>query len=693
VISITATYKPIVPIVPLPPIPMTFVAAHTIFTTIIGPTPTPRPNPDLMISKVGVPDHILPGESTAVTYTIQITNTGPVAASAIVVTDTLPTGMNPISVTVVYSAPWNCPSPHPTSSVFTCTMPFLGSFLGANVSLPIVLHATAPMTPGLLTNVARVGYNLVDPQPSNNVATANTFIATWIDLALHKVALVDPVAAGSNITYELSVTNLGWVTAATQTVTDTLPVDKFGSTLTLVSPPSGSSWTCLGSSVIICNSITPLPVGSTSPTITVVLVAPNPGFVPSGGYLTNVATAASQLGDPYPINNTNIVVTTSVTTDADMAMFKSGPLTANGGSIYTYVMHVTNNGPSVATGVRITDTLPSGTIYGSYSGASWTCPTTGSTVGCLWALGSVLAVGASTSDLMVTVQMPVADAALANTASGSSAQSDPYLTNNTATVTTTVNSCHHDLVNAGQSSVSASPTDVFADNASTSRILVTLRDACANVLTALSANPQQVTLTSSRGALDTVTLAPGFNNPTSNGQVAFDVKSGTPGTSTYSASARDTVTNATVNLTPTAQVNFYGCVGDSLYHLGERPLGGGGQKFLQFVVDNNSGLTRHLTGVNLTWPQSGGRKVQSLTLAATTLWSGPSSNNPFQIPSALNWIAGTDPARTLSSGTVNQTLQFDFSFAVASSGAYNLTTTWDDGSGGHICTATISVTH
>src|SRR5258708_2690950 len=45
VISVTTTYRPIVPIVPLPAIPMTFVAAHSIFTQIIGPTPTPIPNP------------------------------------------------------------------------------------------------------------------------------------------------------------------------------------------------------------------------------------------------------------------------------------------------------------------------------------------------------------------------------------------------------------------------------------------------------------------------------------------------------------------------------------------------------------------------------------------------------------------------------------------------------------------------
>ena len=63
VISATTTYRPIVPIVPLPDLPITFAAARTIFTTIVGPTSTPLPNPDLRLAKTDSPDPAAPGTS------------------------------------------------------------------------------------------------------------------------------------------------------------------------------------------------------------------------------------------------------------------------------------------------------------------------------------------------------------------------------------------------------------------------------------------------------------------------------------------------------------------------------------------------------------------------------------------------------------------------------------------------------
>jgi len=93
----------------------------------------------------------------------------------------------------------------------------------------------------------------------------------------------------------------------------------------------------------------------------------------------------------------------------------------------------------------------------------------------------VLAVGATTPDLVVTFKAPVADVVLVNTAYVSSTQTDPVPGNESATVSTTVNSCHPELVNKDRSSVSASPVDVPADNASTSRVTVTLRDQWAKI--------------------------------------------------------------------------------------------------------------------------------------------------------------------------------------------------------------------
>ena len=163
------------------------------------------------------------------------------------------------------------------------------------------------------------------------------------------------------------------------------------------------------------------------------------------------------------------------------------------------------------------------------------------------------------------------------------------------------------------------------------------------------------------------------------------------GISIYTVSARNTSTNTNVNLTATAQVifNAYACV-DNLVGV---PVPNGSQTFLDFLVSNNSGFARRLISVSLTaWPN--GHKFELLKLSSATLWTGSIINPPLQIGlGGLAWDAtGTDAARTLGNGAVNQTLRFGFSKSVGGSGTFALTTTWDDGTGARTCTKSISVT-
>ena len=76
------------------------LAALLMFTrapTVWGaptPTPTPTPSPagvDLTIAKYDSPDPVMAGETLI--YTLMIVNTGPVAATGVIVTDTLPSGV------------------------------------------------------------------------------------------------------------------------------------------------------------------------------------------------------------------------------------------------------------------------------------------------------------------------------------------------------------------------------------------------------------------------------------------------------------------------------------------------------------------------------------------------------------------------------------------------------------------------
>jgi len=686
VISTTTIYRPLVPLVPLPPIPMTIASAHTIFTEIIGPTPTPLPNPDLAISKVGYPDHILPGGSTDLTYTLQVTNTGPVEASNIVVTDTLPAGMDPSHVNILLQTPpplpagWTC---NQNSHLIICQLPFLGA---GSVSSPITLAVTAPLTPGLITNVANVSYNLPDPQPSNNTASAITFIASWVDLAALNVSMDNPVSTGGLVHYAVTVRNNNWVNdGGPQVLTDTFPDNT-----TFVSV-SQADWSCPpppSAGPLVCTRSLPLSVGSTAPTVTLTLNVPV--VAPASGYLTNTVSATSDMGDPFPLNNT-AVVTTAVTNKADLALFKFGPTGADAGSNYVYTLHVTNNGPAVATNVRVTDTMPA-TVVGTPGGTNWTCATAGTQVTCVYT--PMMAVGDTTSDLSITAQAPDINGQLVNRASAGSDEPDPQPANNTASATTTITTCHSNQVDPNQSAISASPTSVGADSSSTAQILVTLRDSCGNVIVSPPNDPEQVTLTSSRGGTDRISLASGYANPTSNGQVAFNVGSSTIGTSTYSAVAKNSVTSASVNLAHTAQVNYV----DDCVALSNPPIAGS-QSFLQFGIANNSSFTRRLTSLSLTWPAPNGSNLKSVTIqlppaaAPTTVWNGNSGSSPFTVSSG-GWSSGTDAARTIAAGQSNGTLLFNFhNFSIVQNFQYVLSTTWDDGGGGHVCSETGKVTH
>jgi uncharacterized repeat protein (TIGR01451 family) len=127
---------------------------------------------------------------------------------------------------------------------------------------------------------------------------------------------------------------------------------------------------------------------------------------------------------------------------ADLAITKSGaPNPVLSGNRLTYTVTVTNNGPTSATGVTVTDPLPDSVHFNSVTASQGTCTRTtttnplpkGGTLTC--SLGN-LANGASAAvTIVVTATTPDT---LTNTASVSGNEADPSPGNNSATATTTV---------------------------------------------------------------------------------------------------------------------------------------------------------------------------------------------------------------------------------------------------------------
>lgn len=107
------------------------------------------------------------------------------------------------------------------------------------------------------------------------------------------------------------------------------------------------------------------------------------------------------------------------------------------GATLTYTIQVANLGPQGATGVTVTDELPSQTSFVSASASSGTCERKGRRVTC--AVGSLPADPTKAYAVTVTIQVqPRKGGTIVNTASVDSVENDPVLANDRATTSTLV---------------------------------------------------------------------------------------------------------------------------------------------------------------------------------------------------------------------------------------------------------------
>jgi uncharacterized repeat protein (TIGR01451 family) len=134
----------------------------------------------------------------------------------------------------------------------------------------------------------------------------------------------DPLFIGNNLTYTITVTNLGPATAGNVVVSDTLPG---GVSLVSVSPLTGSN--LVGGVVTV--SLGDLGSGATA--VVTLVVHPT-----TGGTITNSAGVSSSVLDPFKGNNTAAVKTVVQAPQITVSSSSSG-LTFSWSAIFTnYVL-------------------------------------------------------------------------------------------------------------------------------------------------------------------------------------------------------------------------------------------------------------------------------------------------------------------------------------------------------------------
>lgn len=425
-----------------------------------------NPSANLSIVKTDAPDPLFVGQN--LTYTIIVTNNGPSSASAVTVTDTLPAGATYVSATPSVGS---CSG----TSTVSCNLGTLANAASATVT--IVVTATAA---GTLNNTASVSSTTGDPNPGNNSSSTSTTVNPSADLSITKTDAPDPVFVGQNLVYTVTVTNNGSSSASSVSVTDTLP-----GSVTFVSATSSQGSCSPSAGTVTCTIGTMANAAVVTITITVTPTAT--------GTISNSASVSSTTNDPVPGNNSAGPVDTTVNGSSDLSITKTdSPDPVLVGQNLTYTITVTNNGPTSAANVAVTDTLPGGVTFVSATPSQGACTGT-SSISCN--LGSLAFPGSATVTIVVT---PTTAGPLSNTASVASTTNDPSGGNNSSTAATTVNAPSANLsivktdspdpVNVGST---LTYTIVVTNNGPDTATGVTVTDTLPGGVTFGSATPTQ----------------------------------------------------------------------------------------------------------------------------------------------------------------------------------------------------------
>ncbi|SDE61004.1 isopeptide-forming domain-containing fimbrial protein [Auraticoccus monumenti] len=378
-------------------------------------TSTTGASADLSLTKTTSPTPLVAG--LPVTYTLRATNSGPSAASGVVVTDTAPPG-----VTFTAATASNGASCTVAADRVTCAV---GSLDDDEVVTVEITGAVAPTALGASSNTASVSAETpTDPTASNNSSTSGTTVVTQADLGVVLSPPADPVAAGEVATYQLRITNAGPSVARNTIVTGQVPPG-------LIPVPGSSGGACEVIGETVRCALGTLAPGTDT---TVQLQATVPSDIPAGE-IPGSAFIGSSATDPNPANDQSTSLL-EVVTSADVSLTKEvTPETLVAGATATYVLTLENDGPSDAVDLTLTDELSEGLVAESVSSTLGTCTVSGQTVSCE---KDRLAAGASA---VVTVQVRVDAAAtgeLSNSATLTSGTEDPQPGDTTASVTAPV---------------------------------------------------------------------------------------------------------------------------------------------------------------------------------------------------------------------------------------------------------------
>ncbi|MEO1645648.1 MAG: DUF11 domain-containing protein, partial [Chloroflexota bacterium] len=232
-----------------------------------------------------------------------------------------------------------------------------------------------------LTNTATVDYDSLpgddDVDRDYNAEDTDTLEIIVPTLVVTKVDDVDPVPAGDVVTYTITITNTGTpdIPANDVIMRDTLPTPTSGLSVELVTPSQGTCSPVAGG-VLTCN-LGMIASGASATVTVAVRVDPDN----AAQTMTNEVSVTSEEG-----NDEDTDETTDIIREIDLAIEKvvNQEFPVEGDTI-SYTLTIDNNGPSDATNVVVTDTIPAGITFSRFVPPTLPCVFATGTLTCTFA--------------------------------------------------------------------------------------------------------------------------------------------------------------------------------------------------------------------------------------------------------------------------------------------------------------------
>ena len=305
---------------------------------------------DLILTKSVDLSTAVPGrDRVTYTFTIQHDTDSPSDATNIVLTDTLPDGLS----NIVINAP-TADSTNLNSTTNTATVVFDSLAVGDMETFTISADVDEDAI-GTILNPASITTDN-DFDLSNNSDDAQTTLTPEFDVTITKLVDDETPRPGDIVTYTVVATNSGPSTGTNVVVVDDIPPGLTFQSGSL----NGVNAAVVGNQVRF-PAVTLASGASATATLSFMV---GTGVT---GQITNIASVSAD-GETN-VNNNDAPEVITVTPEVDITVDKSVNLAvAQIGSTLVYDVTVTNNGPSTATNVTATDTLPTGVSFVSGTG-------------------------------------------------------------------------------------------------------------------------------------------------------------------------------------------------------------------------------------------------------------------------------------------------------------------------------------